>query len=750
MNPKFKLTAFLLLCSLLAGQKYTWPTAAGRHLSSNFGEFRSTGYHMGLDIKTNGKEGYPIYAVANGHIIRMSSNFVGFGKALYLETEDGKIAVYAHLSRFSPVLEKRLAKEQKNKNSYIINQYFQPQEYPVSNSEIIGYTGNTGYSSGPHLHFEIRNKAEHPLNPLTNGFPLDDRISPKLEEIALIPLEKEAWVNGSQLSQTFPLFRDNAGLYHLPDTINIYGLQGLSLKTHDKRQGASNLYQPYEFELFIDEKSKYKLSFERLDYNEMITANYVKDYSLARLNVGNFIKLYSFQNFPGLPFSPDTTLGILNLTPGYHSLRIKVKDAGDKSAEIRGTFVVKPPFEISAKVIGQNRHTLTFEIEAPDREITLNNIICYSFTAYGFADQKIDILTSKYIDHKLIITLPRTQVERHSLQFKAIDGAGAHSLPVHWEKSDLYSDHLKVGVDLKTSHTEAGIIVQAQLSQIINEDVSLQIKSTELYQNIKMKKILPSVYMSSPLPAAIFQNIENMTVLLKGDITREIQFSFPYKLVIPGTTVSVFSDDKLCSIQIADKTLADSTLIWIEAVHKYAAVEGGRLRSRVYQLQPFEIPMKSPIKVGLRYGSRLNNESNLHLYYYDKNGNWTFMDTKINRERRLLTGEIREFNAVAIIQDLTAPEILSSHPGNQGTYTAYEFNRVSIMVNDNLSGIDPAENTFSLTLDQENARFSYQPRKKEISFNLPKALEPGEHTLFVKFQDRAGNQLNKLINFKIK
>lgn len=704
---------------------------------------------MGLDIKTNGKEGYPVYAVADGHISRMAANFVGFGKVLYLETEDGKTAVYAHLSRFSPALEKRLGKAQETKNSYIINQYFQRGEFPVSKADIIGYTGNTGYSSGPHLHFEIRNNEEHPLNPLTNGFPLDDRISPKLEELAFIPLNKEAWINGSQLPQTFPLFRDNTGLYHLPDTINVYGLLGLAIKTHDKRQGASNLYQPYEFELFVDEKPNFSLSFERLDYDQMTTVNFVRDYGLARLNMGNFIKLYSIKHKPALPFSPDTTLGIINLKSGYHSLRIIVKDAGGKKAAAIGTLVVKPPFEISARAIRQTAQTITFEIRALDPEITLNNIICYSFTAFGFADRKVNILDSKLINQNIILTLPRAEVEKSSLQFMAIDGAGGHSLPIHWEKSNLYSDYLTVGVDLKISHSEAGIVIQVQLNKIISEDVSLQLKSSEIHQNIDLKKILPTVFISAPLPAAAFLNIKNIAVLLRGSITREIKFSLPYKLVVPGTSISIFSYDKLCSVLTRNNTIVDTTLIWIEAVNKYAPVKAGKLKSRVYQLQPFDVPLTAPVKVGLRYGSGLKNEPNLHLYYYDKKGVWTFIDTKINRERQVLTGEIREFNAVAIIQDLTAPEIISMHPGDYGNYNGYELNRLSIVVNDNLSGINPDEDTFSLELDQENVRFSYQPQKKEISYNLTKTLSTGEHTLSVKVQDRAGNEAQKTITFRI-
>jgi len=155
MSLKHIIPIALLFIFDLAGQNYVWPTDASHNLSSNFGEFRSTGYHMGLDIKTNEKEGYPVYAIESGYISRMVANFTGFGKGLYLTTRDGATAVYGHLSHFSPLLEKRLAREQTAARSYIINLYFKEDEFPVKKGDIIGYTGNTGSSTGPHLHFEI-------------------------------------------------------------------------------------------------------------------------------------------------------------------------------------------------------------------------------------------------------------------------------------------------------------------------------------------------------------------------------------------------------------------------------------------------------------------------------------------------------------------------------------------------------------------------------------------------------------------
>ena len=213
----------LLLITPLLGQDYSWPTGTGKNLSSNFGEFRTTGYHLGIDVKTKGTEGHPIYAIDDGYVYRVVTNYSGFGKALYYKLMDGNIAVYAHLSTFSPKLEERLKDEQEKSQSYLTNFFPEKDEFSYSKNDVIAYSGNTGFSFGPHLHFELRDEKGNILNPLTNGINQPDRLAPIVEEIGLTPLNKDSWINGSQLPQNFPVFRNKKGEYLLADTVNTFG-----------------------------------------------------------------------------------------------------------------------------------------------------------------------------------------------------------------------------------------------------------------------------------------------------------------------------------------------------------------------------------------------------------------------------------------------------------------------------------------------------------------------------------------------
>ena len=139
-------------------------------LAGTFGELRSNHFHAGIDIKTQQRQGLPVYAIADGTVTRIKVSLWGYGKVLYLAHPDGHTSVYAHLQKFSPEIEAYIKRIQYERRSYEIEVFPDFGELSVKKEELIAYTGNTGGSSGPHLHFEIRNSiSEKPVNPLLYG-----------------------------------------------------------------------------------------------------------------------------------------------------------------------------------------------------------------------------------------------------------------------------------------------------------------------------------------------------------------------------------------------------------------------------------------------------------------------------------------------------------------------------------------------------------------------------------------------------
>ena len=743
-----KKISLLLLFFPLLSQEYIWPTNTGKHLSSNFGEFRTTGYHLGVDMKTKGTEGHPIYAVSDGYVSRVVTNYSGFGKALYLSMEDGKTAVYAHLSKFSDKLEERLKEEQEKSQSYLTNFYLTPNEFPFAQNDIIAYSGNSGFSFGPHLHFEIRDEKGMILNPLTNGLDQPDRLAPIVEEISLAPLNKESWVNGNQLPQNFPVFRDKKGEYHFADTINAYGKIGLAVKTYDKREGAKNKYQPHRIEVFLNGQLYHSLEFEKLNYNWQSTANYINDYRNSRLNMGDFVKLYRNYNDPLIPIHSSDSDGTFELNKGYHDIKILIYDAQKNVRIVNGTLFFMNPYEIDVTNLGEANNIVSFLLSPKSIAIPIKSAIIYSFTPFGFADERIDVISQERVETGLIITLPKNKIKRKALQFITQNDIGTVSMPTHWNDKKIAGDHLSLNVDLDISHSDAGVYIQIQPEKVIDQSLSLRLKGEFQYITKPINQIQPSVYLSAPLLPEEFENINQIEAIIGGSIERQIQFKFPFTIIYPDSSITIVSKDGSCSVKTRKNTFTESTLGWIEPVHKYPKITGGMLLTRVYQLQPFQKPMLKPINIAMRYPRKLDNRKK-HLYFYDKKEGWTFIKTQEIKERRVLLGEIKHLDAIAVIEDKTPPKMIRSHPGNNGKYAALELNQFKINIDDKLSGFDPSPNSFEVKLNDKNIFYAFQPKLKVLSYDLDEPLSVGKHKITFKATDQAGNTLEKNIQFEV-
>jgi len=321
------------------GQNYVWPTRTGKQLTSNFGEFRDNHFHMGLDIRTKASSGHPIFAVNDGYVYRISTNFRGFGKAIYLKTNDNKIAVYGHLGRFSKSLEKRLFELQGKNQSYFVNKYFLQDEYLVKRGEIMGYSGNSGGSMGPHLHFELRNDQDQPLNPLTNGFPLVDNVPPIFMDLSIIPLVKGTHISNSPLPQSYSPVPLSSTVYTLKDTISITGTFGITTYVIDKIQTASYSYQIEKLELLIDSVSAFTVNYNLLDFSEGKSITTVYGQPIDHPKHDDFQKLYRLNSYPKLTIHNDNNNDAIDLSEGIHKIEINAWDSAQNKSIL--TFYIR-------------------------------------------------------------------------------------------------------------------------------------------------------------------------------------------------------------------------------------------------------------------------------------------------------------------------------------------------------------------------------------------------------------------------
>ncbi|MCB0483318.1 MAG: M23 family metallopeptidase, partial [Flavobacteriales bacterium] len=261
---------------------YISPLDIPLDFAGNFGELRSGHFHMGLDMRTQGREEHVVKSIADGYVSRISINTKGYGQALYINHPDGNTSVYAHLSDFSGSIKDWTRKVQYAKKTYTLDTLLPEGLLPVSGGQQIGSSGNSGGSSGPHLHFEIRNtKTERAINPMYFGFkPVRDNTPPELLLLAIYPLNEVSFVNGKQQPAYLPLKKKD-GKYQLETTPAVYGKIGFGIYCRDRIDGSSFSFAVHSVQLLKKNVVVYAHRIDSIAFNHSRFVNAHIDYPEA-------------------------------------------------------------------------------------------------------------------------------------------------------------------------------------------------------------------------------------------------------------------------------------------------------------------------------------------------------------------------------------------------------------------------------------------------------------------------------------
>lgn len=303
-------------------------------LAGSFGELRANHFHSGIDYRTNQREGYPVYAIADGFISRLRVQNSGFGLALYINHPNGYTSVYGHLQRFGPKIAQQVKSIQYQKKSYEIDEFPNASQIPVRKGDIIAYTGNTGSSGGPHLHFEIRDtKTEATINPQLFGLEIPDNIPPVISSMYVYRLNKKSF-NEFIPKQYFQV-AGASGSYHLNNvsTINLSGEVGFGIVATDKHNGASGINGVYSIELELDGKPVYTSSLEKFSFENSKAINSHIDYPTYQNTKRSIQKSFVDPGNPLQIYSNLVNSGRIEFTDGkLHKVKYTITDAtGNKS-----------------------------------------------------------------------------------------------------------------------------------------------------------------------------------------------------------------------------------------------------------------------------------------------------------------------------------------------------------------------------------------------------------------------------------
>lgn len=310
---------------------FGFPILPGKQnfLSGGMGDLRTNHFHAGIDIKTQQREGLPVYAAAEGYVSRIVVMTEGYGNVIFIKHPTGFTTVYGHLLNFNDLIGKYVRQRQYERQSFEIELKPQPNELPVKKLEMIGLSGNTGGSGGPHLHFEIRDSKDNILNPVNFGFAeIQDDVPPGIDGLALKSLTMDGRINGEYGRKVFNLLYKKGEGYRTAEPITVNGTFGLELLCHDKTNGSANKNGVTCIEIEMDGKTVWNHSIEMFpnewtrDYNVHI------NYEMEKLTGQRWNRCY-WMDGNRMPFYQEMpTKGRITIKDDQvHNMLVKVWDA---------------------------------------------------------------------------------------------------------------------------------------------------------------------------------------------------------------------------------------------------------------------------------------------------------------------------------------------------------------------------------------------------------------------------------------
>ncbi len=338
----------------LVGQEkyYSEPLDIPLLVTGSFAELRSSHFHSGIDFRTEGRTGLDVLSTADGYISRIVVSPFGFGHALYINHPNGTTSVYGHLSRFRDDIQEYVKNIQYKKESFKVDLQIPLGMFPLKKGELIAYSGNTGGSGGPHLHFEIRDtKTQEPINPVKLGFKIKDSMHPKFLSIMVSPLNNNSHVNYSHSPRKYrTIYYD--GKYHLKNNpvIPVFENIGIAVETVDYIDGTWSKCGINYLQLLVDGKEQFSYQLECFSFDKTRYINSHIDYGEYKNSHHRYQKAWK---------QPGNKLGIYGEQDGIltfndekkHQVEIRIKDSNGNLSTL--------VFQVTGKVknFKKNKHT---------------------------------------------------------------------------------------------------------------------------------------------------------------------------------------------------------------------------------------------------------------------------------------------------------------------------------------------------------------------------------------------------------
>ncbi len=704
---------------------YLWPLPASQELTSGFCQWRSGHYHSGIDVRTFGKTGYKAVAITDGYVERIATNWYGYGKALYLKLDDGHIAVYGHLLKFTPEIDKYVQEQQIALKRYKTDLYPLPGRFKFSAGDLVAYTGQSGVGA-PHLHFEIRTGEHEPLSPLSFYPELRDDRAPEIRSISLRPLDPVVGRAGDSPSVRTIRLQSESGRYVAKDTVAIYGPIGVEIDCYDRRNATKRKFSVTRIEMLVGEPPEmfFVTDYDTISFDRWSEVN-------LELNYGRSVEDDKFTHnlylLPGAepPISNKLSKnrGVISYcdptcADGVTKLSFNIYDqSGNVSiAELHVDIRCHPPIlalyadDTCGAVLDTNGWS--YEVAIPDSANQRFDSLISGAEAADFVryiDGDIELMGRfRHLAGKMLLL---SAFSTDGIRFDCLIRLSETGIPLF--QPDQAVDQSILRGPRPISSYDAVVVDVEKLDSFWRQRSRIA-RSTFFG--------LPVVFNESDSSISISPVYVSVDTSLKIDAGGSF---------VAGGNSDVTVEFPGGSLGIDSNSLYSESAMYVDTLTIRTSDHG---QIPVYEIGPRDILLRSPMTLELTMPSGADT-SRSHIYSLNSNDNPRFAGGDVTD--MVVSTEISKLGRCAVLTDTIAPRISRVSPGN-GAAVTKKRPKIRFKLTDDLSGI--ADDTYVvITVDGVWAIPEYDTESKWMITYPSQSLDLGEHTIRIEVRDRAGN-----------
>jgi hypothetical protein len=783
----FLLFFFLTIPQIYAQNEYIWPTDAGEAITSSFAESRPGRFHAGIDVKTWGVEGYKVFAIRNGYVSKIAVSPFGYGRVLYVTLDTGEIVVCAHLQRFNTAIQAYVTEAQQRLGRFTVQLFPGEKQFVVKKGDLLGFTGQTGVGY-PHLHFEMRDKANRPMNPLLKGYPLQDTIPPTLTAVSITPLDANSMVDDDWRPAIFSVVAHGSGTYTLSDPVMASGTVAFGVEAYDRMNLADNKFGTYCNELYLDDSLVFRCRYDHFSYNDNTQSSLDRDYRLISRGRGTFYKLYrdvsnTLDFYPGRSVfygavcfaTTETTVGSLeqiyagqhsafnipHFSAGVHRFKIVLWDFQQNASELTG--VVCAGQRAVLKWEKEDADTLGDPVYTLKSQTPLSS--CVVYVSYDQGRSWRQELTFEQAPRpenpsgestggkvQFRFNLSSLQKSAGSFIIKAVakdcaglDSYAAYQTVQHKQQGDDSSDQPCFAV----TPDYYDHFVRMEFSKLGLFDLVSVLGWDEGGTSRPM-----TVVWSSPTTAIgvwpLSQNIVGplpleLIVSGAGDQQRIQREWLNFTTISRNQEKRVVTDDDLCYLDFDSSSLFDT--IFIRTTFSNPDTGKAPYASKIYQMDPMDVPLDGGVSVVLKYAAKDSLPERLGVYARSNGDHWGFIGNRLKKDELSVSAHAGSLGFFCLMRDVTPPLISSLIP-LQGVHLTTTRPLLRTTFKDDLSGIG-GEDDMQLTLDGRKVVAEYDPEERSLFYAVPGPLTRGKHVVECRISDRSGNSAGRTHTFWI-